>query len=304
MSGPFPPDGDERARARAALVDFLENAGIDPAIDLADVPIDRHRAAAPSFACEPSRPAPAGPFPTEPRRLVSAPSETLFAETAHSNAVAVPERSRAAEAAQLAAACSDLAALEAAMRGFEGCNLRLTAKTLVFGDGDPRADLMFVGEAPGREEDRQGLPFVGPSGQLLSKMLAAIGLAREAVYIANAIPWRPPGNRPPTPLEIEICRPFIERQIALVAPRVLVCLGGSAAKTLLNTTQGIRSLRGRWQERVYGGHHARVLPTYHPAYLLRNPIEKRFAWRDFRAVAAALVAETAMPSGNPDRPDS
>ena len=133
------------------------------------------------------------------------------------------------------------------MAAFDGCNLKFTAKNLVFADGNPEAAVMLVGEAPGRDEDIEGLPFVGRSGRLLDRMLAAIGLDRTSVYIANVIPWRPPGNRTPTPHETEICRPFIERQIELVNPKVLVNLGGPSAKTLLNTTEGILRLRGNWR---------------------------------------------------------
>ncbi|KAB2950684.1 MAG: uracil-DNA glycosylase [Rhizobiaceae bacterium] len=173
--------------------------------------------------------------------------------------------------------------------GFDGCNLKFTAKSLVFADGNPDADLMLVGEAPGRDEDIEGLPFVGRSGQLLDRMLAAIGRDRTSAYIANVIPWRPPGNRTPTPLETEICRPFIERQIELARPKVLVCLGGPSAKTLLNTTEGILRLRGNWRVHVTAsGVAIPAMPTLHPAYLLRNPAHKKLAWRDFLEVKAKL----------------
>ena len=148
---------------------------------------------------------------------------------------------------------------------------------------------MFVGEAPGRDEDIEGLPFVGRSGKLLDRMLASIGLDRHSAYIANVVPWRPPGNRTPTPLETEICRPFIERQIELVAPKVLVTLGGPSAKLLLGTAEGIMRLRGTWKvHTTAGGTEIAAMPTLHPAYLLRNPAHKKLAWRDFLEIRARL----------------
>ena len=188
-----------------------------------------------------------------------------------------------------ARSAATLEALRAIVAGFEGCALRLTAKQLVFADGNPQARLMCVGEAPGREEDLAGLPFVGLSGQLLDRMLKAIGLDRTAVYIANIIPWRPPGNRDPTPQESTICLPFIRRQIELVDPDVLVCLGRPATAALLGITEGIRRVRGRWVAYHTGTREIRAMPTYHPAYLLRSPLEKRHAWRDFLAIKKALA---------------
>jgi len=152
---------------------------------------------------------------------------------------------------------------------------------------------MLVGEAPGRDEDLEGLPFVGRSGQLLDRMLAAIGLDRQSVYIANVIPWRPPGNRTPTPQETEICRPFIERQIELANPKVLVTLGGLSAKLLLNAAEGVLRLRGNWKTHVTAtGTKIPAMPTLHPAYLLRNPAHKKLAWRDFLEVKVKLRSLT------------
>jgi DNA polymerase len=148
---------------------------------------------------------------------------------------------------------------------------------------------MFVGEAPGRDEDIEGLPFVGRSGKLLDRMLAAIGLDRTQVYIANIIPWRPPGNRTPTPQESAICLPFVRKQIELVNPEVLVCLGGPSATTLLGIKDGITKTRGRWFSFNTGKHEIRAMPTFHPAFLLRSPLQKRLAWRDFLAVKKALA---------------
>ena len=159
----------------------------------------------------------------------------------------MPDEAQVALARELRGTAATLDELRQSMADFDGCNLKFTAKNLVFADGNPEADLMLVGEAPGRDEDIEGLPFVGRSGQLLDRILAAIGLDRRSAYIANVIPWRPPGNRTPTPQETEICRPFIERQIELAKPKVLVTLGGPSAKVLLNTTEGVLRLRGNWR---------------------------------------------------------
>jgi len=179
--------------------------------------------------------------------------------------------------------------LRAALDAFEGCALKATAKQLVFADGNPKAKVMFVGEAPGRDEDIEGLPFVGRSGKLLDRMLAAIGLDRTKVYIANIIPWRPPGNRTPTPQESQICLPFIQRQIELADPDILVCLGGPSAQTLLGIKDGITKTRGRWFTYDTGTREIRAMPTFHPAFLLRSPLQKRLAWRDFLAIKKALA---------------
>ncbi len=179
--------------------------------------------------------------------------------------------------------------LRAALDAFEGCALKATAKQLGFADGNPRAKVMFVGEAPGRDEDIEGLPFVGRSGKLLDRMLAAIGLDRTKVYIANIIPWRPPGNRTPTPQESQICLPFIQRQIELADPDILVCLGGPSAQTLLGIKDGITKTRGRWFTYDTGTREIRAMPTFHPAFLLRSPLQKRLAWRDFLAIKKALA---------------
>lgn len=203
----------------------------------------------------------------------------------------VPDEAQAALARQLASTARTLDELRQRMAEFDGCNLKFTAKNMVFADGNPDASIMLVGEAPGRDEDIEGLPFVGRSGRLLDRMLAAIGLDRTSAYIANVIPWRPPGNRTPTPHETEICRPFIERQIELVNPKVLVNLGGPSAKTLLNTTEGILRLRGNWRVHTTGaGTAIPAMPTLHPAYLLRTPAHKKLAWRDFLEVKAKLRA--------------
>ena len=191
----------------------------------------------------------------------------------------------AREAARSAASLEELRAI---LDRFEGCALKATATQLVFADGNPNARVMFVGEGPGYEEDKKGLPFVGRSGKLLDLMLGAIGLDRSKVYIANIVPWRPPGNRTPPPQEAAICLPFLLRQIALCDPDVLVCLGGPSAQTLLGVKEGILRLRGRWFTFNSGARDIRAMPTLHPAYLLRSPIAKRHAWRDFLAIKKAI----------------
>ncbi len=188
-----------------------------------------------------------------------------------------------------ARAAASLDELRAMLGDFDGCALKFTATKLVFADGNPAARIMFVGEAPGREEDIEGLPFVGRSGKLLDLMMAAIDLDRSKVYIANIIPWRPPGNRTPTPQETLICLPFIQRQIELVNPDILVTLGNPSTQALLMTRDGIMKTRGRWIDYDTGTRRIRAMPTFHPAYLLRSPAYKRLAWQDLRAIKRALA---------------
>jgi len=190
----------------------------------------------------------------------------------------------AREAARSAATLEELKRI---MERFDGCPLKAGATQLVFADGNPGARLMFVGEAPGYEEDKQGLPFVGRSGQLLDRMLAAVGLDRTQVYIANVVPWRPPGNRTPTPVETQICLPFIQRQIELANPDILITVGQPSTGALLGV-QGIMKNRGRWFSYHTGTRDIRAMPMLHPAYLLRSPIAKRLAWRDMLAIRKAL----------------
>ena len=200
-----------------------------------------------------------------------------------------PPEAAATTAREVAKNAKTLDELRAILDKFDGCALKATATQLVFADGNPQAKLMFVGEAPGRDEDIEGLPFVGRSGKLLDRMLAAIGLDRGSVYIANIVPWRPPGNRTPTPQEQAICLPFIHRQIELADPDILVCLGGPSAQTLLGVKDGITKIRGRWFPFNTGKREIRAMPTFHPAFLLRSPLQKRFAWRDFLAIKKALA---------------
>jgi uracil-DNA glycosylase len=263
----------DRARAARDLLAFYAEAGVDAV--LGETPADCF--GTPQAAPE-QRPVPATPAMPSPR----APSPPA--------ASAPPPPEEAIMAARAAAkSAASLEDLRAILESFEGCALRQTAKRLVFADGNPLARVMFVGEAPGYDEDIQGLPFVGRSGQLLDKMLAAIGLDRTGAYIANIIPWRPPGNRDPSLHETSICLPFIQRQIELVDPNVLVCLGKPSTAALLGVSDGIRKTRGRWFTYNTGARDIRAMATFHPAYLLRSPLEKRLAWRDFLAIRKALA---------------
>jgi DNA polymerase len=262
-----------REKPARDLIDFYLEAGVDAA--LGEQPVDRFApAAAPS---PPARaPQPAMPVPDLEIRGRAAPV-----------APAAPDEAAMA-ARQAAKSARTLDELRALLDKFDGCALKATATQLVFADGNHRAKVMFVGEAPGRDEDIEGLPFVGRSGKLLDRMLAAIGLDRTSVYIANIVPWRPPGNRTPTPQESQICLPFILRQIELADPDILVCLGGPSAQTLLGIKEGITKTRGRWFSFNTGKREIRAMPTFHPAFLLRSPLQKRFAWRDFLAIKKAL----------------
>lgn len=271
MNGPEQDQGTADSAEAFALLQFYAEAGVselvmDEAVDNYALP--EAAPAAPPAAAAPARGKPS--LPPRPQPTVSSPA-------------AIPlEGTREAETArETAARCQSLQDLRAALAGFDLCPLKQTAKNLVFSDGNPAAKVMFVGEAPGRDEDIQGLPFVGRSGQLLDRMLASIGLSREEnAYIANVLPWRPPGNRTPTDGELAMCRPFIERHIELMNPEVLVFLGGVSAKQLLNTSTGIMRLRGKWAVYKAGGKEIPALPVFHPAYLLRQTAQKRLAWRD------------------------
>ena len=193
-----------------------------------------------------------------------------------------PEDIAAAE--NLAAACDSLDALRPAVETFEGCPLKQAARSTVFSDGNSAAKLMLIGEAPGRDEDRDGKPFVGVSGQLLDHMMQYIGFTRETMYITNIVPWRPPGNRTPKPEETAICLPFVKRHIQLVNPDLILMIGGTSAKELLQTNDGISKLRGNWQAVDIHGAQYKALPLFHPAYLLRNPARKAETWQDLLKV--------------------
>lgn len=292
--------GASTEQARALLAWYLE-AGADETIG--DTPVDRYRApeasppetalpgAAPPDAVAPD----AGPRPNvqePPPAQSQTPQPPPQLTTPPPTPPPLVSRGEAARtAAETANAASTLDDLKTAFAAFDGCALKQTAMNFVFADGKPKPKLMFIGEAPGAQEDRQGVPFVGPAGQLLDKMLAAIGLDRaNDAYITNILPWRPPGNRQPTDTEIAACLPFTERHIALAEPEILILVGGTSAKTILGTNQGIMRLRGRWfNYRVPGTD--REIPAravFHPAYLLRSPAQKREAWQDLLAIKHKL----------------
>jgi uracil-DNA glycosylase len=283
----MPDNREQEIRARLA---FYQEAGVDALLDekpvdrLADPPPAETRISNTVVARPSSR---RDPEILQPTRGVPPRRQELKTGVAASPPPS-PEAAvmAAREAAKTAASLDDLRAI---LLRFEGCALRMTATQLVFADGNPQARVMFVGEAPGREEDIQGLPFVGRSGQLLDRMMASIGIDRKSAYVANIVPWRPPGNRTPTPQESAICLPFIRRQIELADPDVLVCLGGPSAQTLLSLKEGILKSRGRWFNYQTGAREIRALATLHPAYLLRQPLQKRLAWRDFLAIKKALT---------------
>lgn len=254
------------------LLNWYVESGVDEALGAS--PIDRLAA----------KPAPPATQPQSPARTASefatATANPVSRTIASVELLSREETTRSAREA--AAGAGSLTELRDALAAFDGCALKKTAKNLVFSDGNPDGPLMFIGEAPGGQEDRQGVPFVGPAGKLLDLMLASIGLDRDKAYVTNILPWRPPGNRTPTDAEIAACIPFIERHIELAAPKILVLVGGTAAKTLLKKTQGIMRLRGQW--------HSYVAPNMpepidtrailHPAYLLRSPAQKSETWLD------------------------
>ncbi|PNG26086.1 uracil-DNA glycosylase [Methylocella silvestris] len=266
------------AESLIALLRWYAEMGVDIALD--EIPHDRTAAPA-----QPDRAPPAIAIEEPPQPPAARPPVTV------AGAETVERDARAA-----AAASKTLEELRAELLAFEGCGLKTTATQLVFGDGEAGAKIMFVGEAPGADEDRQGVPFVGRAGQLLNRMLAAIGLDRRDVYISNVVPWRPPGNRTPTMIETAACLPFTRRQIELVGPKILVCLGLPSAQTLLGAKDSMTRIRGRWLTYDCGGTPIRAIALFHPAYLLRQPGQKKLAWQDLRMLARALEQ---MRAGEP-----
>jgi len=236
------------------------------------------------------------PVPTQPPTPAMRPKARIAAPRSipPAQSFVAPAAAEAIAAARaLADRCTTREQLEEEVRGFEGCNLRKTAHNTVFSDGSPSARLMIIGEAPGAQEDEQGIPFCGPSGKLLDKMLASIGLSREHnVYISNTIFWRPPGNRQPNPDEIAICAPFVEKHVALIKPELLVLAGGVATKAVLHREESISRMRGRTYGYTnnYLQNEIPVMVTYHPSYLLRSPHQKRLAWHDLLKIKSLLGA--------------
>ncbi len=251
-----------------AQLEFLRAAGVDIAV--ADEPIDRFAASVPA------------------RSGVQVPAKPMAPKPAAAPPVVASVAADPSETRALAATAQTLDELRAIMDAYEGCTLKKRATQLCFADGNPRAGIMLVGEGPGEQEDLIGKPFVGRAGQLLDRMLKAVGLDRTSVYIANMVPWRPPGNRDPSPEELALCTPFLVRQVELVAPKLLVTLGNVPTKALFETGQGITRMRGQWRDLVVGGHQVRALATLHPAYLLRSPASKALAWADMMSLKAAM----------------
>ena len=302
------PDRTQRQPPTAAdalrhALAWQVEAGADEAIG--EHPVDRRDRAPRAAAAGRETPPPDGqtpgpnqaPMPPRqgagPAPLRAPPAAPMRLESTGETVASARERARRAET---------LDALRDAVAAFDGCGLKKTAMNTVFADGAPGGRLMLIGEAPGAEEDRQGKPFVGASGQLLDKMLAAIGLSRERdAYITNIVFWRPPGNREPSAAETAVCRPFLERHIELKKPDILVFLGGPSAKTLLSRKEGITRLRGRWFEFrtpdmiEAGADPVPAMPLFHPAYLLRSPLNKREAWRDLLAIREKLDALSEEP---------
>ncbi|WP_041559663.1 uracil-DNA glycosylase [Afipia carboxidovorans] len=262
----------ERPPTQHELLAFYLEAGVDCA--LAEEPVNRLS----ETEAEPA------PMRATPVRERPAPLPVPRTDVAPAPDVAIES------ARELAPQAKTLDELRGLLEVFDGCALKMTATRLVFGDGNPQARVMFVGEAPGRDEDLQGIPFIGRSGKLLDLMLASIGLDRTSAYIANVIPWRPPGNREPSPHETQMCLPFIRRQIELVDPDVLVCLGKPSSQAVLELKDGIVKSRGRWFDYNTGTRMIRAMATFHPAYLLRQPIYKRMTWKDLRMIRRALAA--------------
>ncbi len=297
-------DGADLANQCQSLLEWYRDMGVAQVID--EVPVDwRGRGAAgpgrgfqyPERQAERERPPSIDFKPPIPARrdTATAPLPQAAAAPAHQH-VAVPPRrfpsappdEAATSARDQAARAESLAGLRRLLEEFDGCGLKATAKNLCFFRGSERARLMVIGEAPGRDEDIAGRPFIGPAGQLLDRMLAAIGHGEATTHITNIVYWRPPGNRTPTTQEGQICRPFLERQIELVAPEVILLLGGAAAKHMFDTPEGIMKVRGTWRTIEVGGTRLRTMASLHPAYLLRTPAAKRQAWQDLLAVRTAL----------------
>ncbi|MGN6489125.1 MAG: uracil-DNA glycosylase [Devosia sp.] len=267
----------------AAALDWYRAVGVDFAVG--EEPVDRFAAS----AAAPRRAASASAAPSPPPiRMPGLEAPVAAPAMVGTSLTADPAETRA-----LAAAAPTLEALRAAMEAYEGCTLKKRATQLCFADGNPEAEIMLVGEGPGEQEDLQGKPFVGRAGQLLDRMLASIGLDRSTVYIANMVPWRPPGNRDPSPEELALCTPFLVRQVELVAPKFLVTLGNVPTKSLFQTSGGITRMRGQWKELEIGTHRVRSLATLHPAYLLRTPASKALAWRDMLSLRQAIEAENS-----------
>ena len=288
-----------RFQMDAGVTDLLEDSPVNR-LEAAAPELPRPEISSPHVSAQPSAHPSAHPS-AQPSAQPSGHKSAYMAESAAP--LARPSQpvppADIATAEALAQTADTLDSLQTAMQGFDGCALKRSAKNTVFADGNPQSRIMLVGEAPGRDEDREGKPFVGRSGQLLDRMLAAIGLDREHVYITNLVPWRPTGNRTPTPDEIALCKPFLQKHIELVNPDLLLLVGGVSAKELLQTSEGITKIRGRWVDVNIGDRARPALPILHPAYLLRNPARKGDAWKDLLSLKSRLaeLPEQAMEGG-------
>jgi len=279
---PTPEAQNTRIPNPLADLAWLVESGADEAMQ--DAPVNR-------FVARPPQPAPsvvaatAANIPARPpanRPAIPSPSP---ADARKAPLGAYTDQIGAAT--DIAARCTTLAELKSALENFDGGALKRNATNTVFADGQPGARIMLIGEAPGRDEDRAGLPFVGRAGKLLDKMLAPIGLSRaKNIYITNVLPWQPPGNRDFGLEEAAMCMPFLRRHIELKAPDLLVLLGRIAVKNVLGNTDGIMSLRGQWFDYYVGDRPIPALATLHPAYLLRRAIDKKLAWRDMQSLEA------------------
>ncbi len=269
-------------RDALSTLNWLLDAGADEAVG--EAPVNRFisRPSPPAVAnAEPpkvAKMAPPAPRPQPPLAQIKPTSLAPLTTDGYGSAV------------DLAARCNTLAELKAALEAFDGSQLKKQAHSTVFADGNPNSRIMLIGEAPGRDEDAAGLPFVGRAGKLLDRMMAAIGLNRSGFYIINVMPWRPPDNRNPDPSEVAMCIPFLRRHIELAAPKILILLGAVSARHVLGLNDGIMKLRGRWLEYRIGTEMIPVLPTLHPAYLLRQAAHKKLAWRDLQAAADRMDA--------------
>jgi DNA polymerase len=265
----------DAAPSSFAALRWLFEAGADEAIG--ESPVNRFRPRAAPVSQQQPRAAPI-------RRPVAPPQAPVSTKAA-------PLTDHIGRATELAGACNTLDELKAALLSFEGCALKQHATNTVFADGVPGSRILFIGEAPGRDEDLAGLPFVGRAGKLLDKMLASIGLDRKKnTYITNVLNWRPPNNRDPSPEEAAVCIPFLRRHIELVNPELMVLIGAVSARHVMGKSEGIMRLRGNWLEYYVNSRMVPVMPILHPAYLLRRPVDKKLAWRDLQAIAVKIHA--------------
>lgn len=274
-------------RELAALLAFYAEAGVE--FMLEDAPVDRfaefevQKQARASGSAPRQTTAPAASTPSPQRQATPSPAPKAQVP------ILLPDAEAVAEARRLALSARDMESLRAAILGFEHCNLKRGAKQTLFATGDPASGIMVVGAVPGADEDRDGMPFAGKAGELLDRMLGAIGLSRAGIMLVNAMPWRPPGNRQPYAAEMEICKPFLERQIELSEPKAVLVLGNFATRYLLDGNAAIHLARGQWRDLKAGEHVVPALPSLHPQDLLLAPANKRLAWQDLLRFRMRLI---------------